>query len=85
MSYKNIDRGTFEIMGPTGLSSVAVKTAHQLHKAQTGSLYHYTLLIVATVALILCFREIWAVFGYALDYRGLVLIAVTAFFLTKSK
>ena len=85
MSYKNIDRGTFEIMGTTGLSSVAVKTAHQLHKAQTGSLYHYTLLIVATVALILCFREIWAVFGYALDYRGLVLIAVTAFFLTKSK
>jgi NADH-ubiquinone oxidoreductase chain 5 len=85
MSYKNIDRGTFEIMGPTGLSSVAVKTAHQLHKAQTGSLYHYTLVILATLALMLCLREIWAVFEYTLDYRGLVLIAVTAFFLTKSK
>ena len=85
MSYKNIDRGTFEIMGPTGLSSVAVKTAHQLHKAQTGSLYHYTLVILATLALMLCLREIWVVFGYTLDYRGLVLIVVTAFFLTKSK
>jgi len=85
MSYKNIDRGTFEIIGPTGLSSVALKTAHQLHKAQTGSLYHYTLIILTTLALMLCLRELWVVFGFALDYRGLVLIAVTAFFLTKSK
>ena len=85
MSYKNIDRGTFEIIGPTGLSSVALKTAHQLHKAQTGSLYHYTLIILTTLALMLCLRELWVIFGFALDYRGLVLIAVTAFFLTKSK
>lgn len=85
MSYKNIDRGTFEMIGPTGLSSLALKTANQLHKAQTGSLYHYTLVILTTVALILCLRELWNVFGYMLDYRGLVLILVTAFFLTKSK
>ncbi|MBE0439325.1 MAG: NADH-quinone oxidoreductase subunit L [Gammaproteobacteria bacterium] len=85
MSYKNIDRGTFEIIGPTGLSSVALRTANQLHKAQTGSLYHYTLIILATIALILCFKELWFVFGYALDYRTLILIVITAFFLTKSK
>lgn len=85
MSYKNIDRGIFEIMGPTGLSLVALKTAHQLHKAQTGSLYHYTLMILTTVALILCLRELWVVLGHNLDYRGLILVAVTALFLTKSK
>ena len=85
MSYKNIDRGIFEIVGPTGLSSVALKTAHQLHKAQTGSLYHYTLMILTTIALILCLRELWVIFDYALDYRGLILIVVTAIFLTKSK
>ena len=83
MSYKNIDRGTFEIIGPTGLSSVALKTAHQLHKAQTGSLYHYTLIILTSIALMLCLRELWIVFGYNLDYRGLILVIITAFFLTK--
>lgn len=85
MSYKNIDRGTFEIMGPTGLSSVVLKTAHQLHKAQTGSLYHYTLVIITAIALILCLRQFWVVFSNILDYRNLVLIIVAAFFLTNSK
>lgn len=85
MSYKNIDRGTFEIIGPTGLSSVVLKTAHQLHKAQTGSLYHYTLVILTTIALILCLRQFWVVFTNILDYRNLVLIIVAAFFLTNSK
>jgi len=85
MSYKNIDRGTFEIIGPTGLSSVVLKTAHQLHKAQTGSLYHYTLVILTTIALILCLRQFWVVFANILDYRNLILIIVAAFFLTNSK
>jgi len=85
MSYKNIDRGTFEIIGPTGLSSVVLKTAHQLHKAQTGSLYHYTLVILTTIALILCLRHFWVMFTNILDYRNLVLIIVAAFFLTNSK
>jgi NADH-ubiquinone oxidoreductase chain 5 len=85
MSYKNIDRGTFEIIGPTGLSSVVLKTAHQLHKAQTGSLYHYTLVILTTIALILCLRHFWVVFTNILDYRNLVLIIIAAFFLTNSK
>lgn len=85
MSYKNIDRGTFEIIGPTGLSSVVLKVAHQLHKAQTGSLYHYTLVILTTIALILCLRQFWVVFTNILDYRNLVLIIVASFFLTNSK
>jgi NADH-ubiquinone oxidoreductase chain 5 len=85
MSYKAIDRGTFEIIGPTGLSSVALNIAHKLHKAQTGSLYHYTLLILTTIALILAFRQIWLIFDYSIDYRGLVLVFITLFFILSSK
>ena len=81
MSYKYIDRATFEIIGPTGLSSVALKTAHQLHRAQTGSLYHYTLIILTVIASILCLRHFWVMFEYSLDYRNLVLIAIALFFI----
>jgi len=84
VSYKSIDRGTFEIMGPTGLSSVAIKTAHQLHKAQTGSLYHYTLIILTVIASLLCLRQLWVSFGYDFDYRGFVLIIITLFFISNS-
>ena len=85
MSYKAIDRGTFEIIGPTGLSFVALNIANKLHKAQTGSLYHYTLLIVTTLALILSLRQVWLIFDYSIDYRGLVLIFITLFFVLSSK
>merc|ERR1712127_208839 len=68
VSYKAIDRGAFEIMGPAGLSSVASSVARKLHKAQTGSLYHYTLLILTFVALILLMRNVWLMFSYNIDY-----------------
>jgi NADH-ubiquinone oxidoreductase chain 5 len=85
MSYKAIDRGTFEIIGPTGLSTVALNVAHKLHKAQTGSLYHYTLMILTTLAVILSLRHCWLVLGYNLDYRGLILIFITFFVILSSK
>jgi NADH-ubiquinone oxidoreductase chain 5 len=85
MSYKYIDRGTFEIIGPTGLSSVALRTAQKLHRSQTGSLYHYTLIILSVISLILCLRQCWLVFEYNIDYRGLILIFLTSFFLIRDK
>ncbi len=62
-----------------------LKTAYQLHKSQTGSLYHYTLIILITLTLILCLRQFWVVFNGVLDFRSLILIIVTLFFLTNSK
>jgi NADH-ubiquinone oxidoreductase chain 5 len=85
ISYKAVDRGAFEIMGPAGLSAVATNVARKLHKAQTGSLYHYTLLILTSVALILSMRQIWLMFEYSVDYRGLVLIFITLFLILSSK
>ena len=81
VSYKLIDRGTFEMIGPTGLSSVATKVANQLHRAQTGSIYHYMLIILTAIALILCLHKLWVVFSYDIDYRSLLVLAVTLFFL----
>jgi hypothetical protein len=67
------------------LSTVASNVAHKLHKAQTGSLYHYTLLILAVVALILSMRQVWLIFEYNMDYRALVLLFITLFFILSSK
>ena len=53
-----MDRGTFEIVGSTGISSVFLKTAHQLHKARTGSLYHYTITILTAISVDVMFTPI---------------------------
>ena len=80
MSYKYIDRAAFEIVGPTGLSSVALKVASQLHRSQTGSLYHYTLTILTTITLLLCLKQVWTIFEYTIDYRAFILILISIVF-----
>jgi len=85
VSYKLIDRGIFEIIGPTGLSFVALKTASQLHKSQTNSLYHYTLIILTGITILFSFRKIWFIYEYTIDYRLFVLIFISLFFVSTLK
>lgn len=85
VSYKLIDRAAFEIMGPTGLSHVSLKTAFNLHKSQTGSLYHYLLIILTGLSMMICFRQLWLIFGYSIDYRMFILFFLSIFFILNSK
>ena len=59
ISYKFIDRGIFEILGPTGLSSMALNIGNKFHKMQSGFIYHYTLIILTGVTFLLGLRKIW--------------------------
>ena len=82
VSYKFVDRGIFEILGPTGLSIVALKIGTNFHKTQTGYLYHYTLLILIGVTFLIGLRQLWFIFDFFIDYRLIILIFVLIFFLT---
>ena len=84
VSYKSIDRGVFEMIGPTGFSSTALKAAYQIHKSQTGSLYHYTLIVLTSLALLLCFRQVWLILDYNLDYRNIFILFIALFFVKNS-
>jgi NADH-ubiquinone oxidoreductase chain 5 len=85
VSYKFIDRGIFEILGPTGLSLVSLNIASNLHKMQTRYLYHYTLIILIGAASLLGLRQVWLLFGFFFDYRLLIVIFVLFFFLISLK
>jgi NADH:ubiquinone oxidoreductase subunit 5 (subunit L)/multisubunit Na+/H+ antiporter MnhA subunit len=52
ISYKFIDRGIFELLGPTGLSFGTLRLGSILHKSQTNSLYHITLTIIFAITLL---------------------------------
>jgi NADH-ubiquinone oxidoreductase chain 5 len=81
ISYKFIDRGIFEILGPTGLSNTALKIGHSFHKMQTGFIYHYTLVILIGITFFFCIRQIWLIFGFFIDFRLFILIFILMFFL----
>ena len=80
VSYKFIDRGIFEILGPTGLSSVALNTSYDLHKLQSGYLYHYTLIILIGILILIGLNEISNISNLSFDYRLLLVSFVVCFF-----
>jgi NADH-ubiquinone oxidoreductase chain 5 len=85
ISYKFVDRGIFEMLGPTGLSSMALKIGSNIHKMQSGFIYHYTLLILIGFTLLFGSRQLWVIFDYYfIDYRLFVIIFVLLFFLINS-
>jgi NADH-ubiquinone oxidoreductase chain 5 len=59
-SYKFLDRGIFEIIGPTGISFISINLSSKIHKFQTNQLYHTLLSIIigATVLLLLKFKTL---------------------------
>jgi NADH-ubiquinone oxidoreductase chain 5 len=85
ISYKFIDRGILEILGPTGLSTVALNVGEVVHKTQSGSIYHYNLLILTGVTLFIGLKQAWFFFGYGLDYRLFIIIFILLFFIPMIK
>jgi NADH-ubiquinone oxidoreductase chain 5 len=81
ISYKFVDRGIFEILGPTGLSNSALKIGSSLHKMQTGFIYHYTLVVLIGITFLFGLRQIWLLFGFFIDFRLFILIFALIFFI----
>ena len=61
ISYKTIDRGIIELLGPMGFSKLVSLQASILQRLQTGFLYHYTLIILISLSTFLCIIEIWEI------------------------
>jgi NADH-ubiquinone oxidoreductase chain 5 len=80
ISYKIIDRGIIEVLGPMGLSNLVSKKAHSLHKLQTGFLYHYAfLMLVGTTLLVTILQLSDSLFNF-IDYRLFTAFLLTIFF-----
>jgi NADH-ubiquinone oxidoreductase chain 5 len=83
ISYKLIDRGIIEILGPLGLSTLVLKKASYYGKLQTGYLYHYAFSILIGGTLLLGTRQLWLLFGLFIDFRLFIIIYISIFFSMK--
>jgi NADH-ubiquinone oxidoreductase chain 5 len=52
-SFKLLDRGLFEILGPFGIVNLIKKTSYITSELQTGLIYHYILIMLLSLTLIL--------------------------------
>ena len=57
VSYKIIDRGIFEILGPHGISNVLFKMSFAVARLQTGYIYHYTFLFLTGITFLLALYQ----------------------------
>lgn len=67
ITYKVLDRGIIEILGPTGISSIIKSiTANLSKKVQTGEMYNYALTIFVFATLFIAFAALgpsWNILG----------------------
>ena len=78
-SYKLVDRGIIEILGPMGLSSLITKKAKIFYKLQTGSIYHYSFNILLVLTILIGVRQFWLLFGLFIDYKLFIILFITLF------
>jgi NADH-ubiquinone oxidoreductase chain 5 len=71
VTYKQIDRGLIEALGPFGLTRLVSKIAFSLRLLQTGFFYHYTLaMVISLVSFLTYFR-----YSTLLENSSLILIS----------
>tara|TARA_B110000967_G_scaffold210072_1_gene270233 strand:- start:1213 stop:1506 length:294 start_codon:yes stop_codon:yes gene_type:complete len=80
VSYKIIDRGIIEVLGPMGLSNVVNKKSFDLYKLQTGFLYHYAFVILLGVTLLIGAVQFLDSFLILVDFRLIIVLILTVFF-----
>lgn len=87
LSYKFMDKGIFEILGPTGLSSIVYSLSLNIHRLQTGSIYHYNLILLFGLSLLFSLRTLlifvyhnvnYGYYSTILDFRLFLLFIIAS-------
>jgi len=80
ISYKTIDRGIIEMLGPWGLSKTVLSQTSILSRLQTGLVYDYSLWMFFGVLLMILFVVSWEFLIFLLDPSLIFIFIVTVTF-----
>jgi NADH-ubiquinone oxidoreductase chain 5 len=68
-SFKTLDKGFIEVLGPTGLMAVCTNTMRQVSALQSGYIYHYALLMLCGVSICAAVISFWDILSPWVDPR----------------
>jgi NADH-ubiquinone oxidoreductase chain 5 len=68
-SYKAIDRGIIEILGPYGISNTVSEQSRRITATQTGYLYHYAFIMLVGVTVLITIIGLRDVLSENIDLR----------------
>ena len=79
ISYKIVDRGIFEVLGPNGLSFLFSRVSKKLNSFQSGYVYHYTFVMLISMTLLIGFAKLCGTL--LIDVKLTVLFFIITFYL----
>jgi proton-translocating NADH-quinone oxidoreductase chain L len=79
-TYKVVDRGIIEFLGPFGLSNLLYNQKINFSRLQTGLIYHYTFVMLVGAVMITTLIGLQAVLSFFVDFHLLGMFFVLIFF-----
>lgn len=77
LTYKDMDRGAIEIIGPSGISHLTYATISKLQNFQSGNIFHYLLIFFSTMFLLILIVFIFS--NISLVLFSLIFIGLLSF------
>jgi proton-translocating NADH-quinone oxidoreductase chain L len=69
VSFKTLDKGAFEILGPSGISNTFINVARYFSKLQSGMIYHYAVVMLLGLTVFISVTSLWEFLEILLDSR----------------
>ena len=69
ISFKTLDKGTFEILGPSGIAQSFMNLAQYISRLQSGLIYHYAVVMLLGIVTMITVISLWEFLEILLDNR----------------
>ena len=79
-TYKLVDKGIIEVLGPRGLSFLAMTFSKQVSSLQSGLVHQYAFIMFIGVTLFMTKLLLWPIFASLIDINLYFIIVVTLMF-----
>lgn len=81
VTFKALDKGSFEMIGPFGISRTFQRISREISKLQSGFIYHYAVVMLCGLTALIGGVVVWDFLDLFIDARLLFLFFTSFFFL----
>ena len=68
-SFKTLDKGSFEILGPSGIAITVLNLTKYFSRLQSGMIYHYAVVMLIGLIALITIGSFWDILQSILDNR----------------
>lgn len=82
VSFKTLDRGLIEVIGPYGLTNTISEFVKRFTRLQSGYVYHYAFIILISLIFLIFFYGLWFMIQDFFDIKLFFLFMITLIFVS---